>query len=151
MLHLLELDNWRLALLEGFPPAEDAAAEIKCIYGRRVAEMKLQQDFFDYKPEDQQHYIVHELVHILVDGLDTVIDNGVDILIGKPAFTVLHQAWLLQVEYLVDHLAYVFVDVFDGPNSARLWENVLRAERGEAPILEEVSDADPGVDGGASG
>lgn len=138
VLRLLEMDNWRLTLIDDFPPSADAAAEIRCIYGRRVGEMKLQQGFFDDSSEQQQHYVVHEIVHMMVDGIDNVIENGVETLIGRPAYTVLHEAWNVQVEYLVDHLAYVLVDLMDGPNSIGLWENVLRAERGEDPLPEET-------------
>lgn len=136
VMRLLEMNDWRLTLLDELPANGQAAASIECIYGRRVADLRLEQHFADNAPDKQQHYIVHEIVHLLTDGIDNVIENGVETLIGRPAYTVLHEAWDVQVEYLTDHLAYVLVDLMDGPNSQRLWENVLRAERGEEPLPE---------------
>ncbi len=126
---LLEIREWRITLANDPPDNLDAAAEIKCTYGRKVASIKLCREFFSLAPDEQRHVIIHELIHVLTDGLDNVIENGVDTLIGKPAFTVLHEAWNVQLEYLTDHLAYVVEDLIAGGKIGEpLWRAVLAAE-----------------------
>lgn len=132
---VLEIQDWRIVLLAEYPDGTDVSASIKCVYGQRIAELHLAKGLFDEEPERQRHVIVHELVHILTDGCDNVIDNGLDILLGKPAFTVLKEAFDVQIEYLTDHLTYVINELLDGrPNHDRRWENVLRAEHDELPL-----------------
>lgn len=131
---ILELRDWRITLL-GEYSANESAASMKCIYGRRVGELCLAKDFFDFPATNQRHYLIHELTHILTDGCDNVIENGLDTLLGKPAHAVLQAAWLVQVEYLVDQLTYVLDDLMVGiPRHDRLWENLMRAERDELPL-----------------
>lgn len=132
---ILEISDWRIELLGTYPDGDDAAAMIKCTYGQRVAQVSLCKDFFEYDGDRQRHYLVHEIVHVLTDGCDNVIENGLSILLGMPAFTVLQEAWRVQVEYLTDHLAYCFIDMITGRvRHDRLWENLLRAERDELPV-----------------
>jgi hypothetical protein len=131
---VLELQDWRITLLAAYPDG-DAAASMKCVYGQRLGELALCRDFFEFEPDRQRHYIVHELTHILTDGCDNVIENGLDEILGKPAWVVLREAWRVQVEYLTDQLTYVIVDLMtEIPRHDRLWENVLRAERDELPL-----------------
>lgn len=126
---MLEVRDWRIRLCPE-PSEGESAASIKCVYGRRTAELRLSADFFDQPPDDQRHYIIHEIVHITTDGLDNVIENGVETLIGKPAFTVLHEAWNVQLEYLVDHMAYVVEGLIDGGKvGTPLWAAVIAAEK----------------------
>ena len=132
---VLEIQDWRIVLLADYPDGTDVSADIKCVYGQRIAELRLAKGFHDEDPVRLRHVIVHELVHILTDGCDNVIDNGLDILLGKPAFTVLKEAFDVQVEYLTDQLAYVIDELLDGRAiHDRRWENVLRAERDELPL-----------------
>lgn len=132
---MFEIQDWRIELLGTYPDTTDAAASMKCIYGQRLAQLALSKEFFDYPSDRQRHYIVHEIVHVITDGCDNVIENGLSTVMGMPAFTVLQEAWRVQVEYLTDHLTYAFVDLLvDGPKHDRLWENVLRAERDELPL-----------------
>lgn len=132
---VLELQDWRITLRGEYPDGGDAAASMKCVYGQRVGELSLARDFFTFEPDRQRHYIVHELAHILTDGCDNVIENGIDEILGKPAWVVLREAWRVQVEYLTDQVTYIVVDLVTGiGRHDRLWENVMRAERDELPI-----------------
>lgn len=131
---ILEIQDWRITLLGTYAEG-DAAASIKCVYGRRIAELALAKEFFEFPAEQQRHYIVHELVHVITDGCDNVIENGLDEILGKPAWVVLRETWRVQIEYLTDQLTYVVNELLDGrSNHDRLWQNVLRAEQGELPI-----------------
>lgn len=134
---VLEIRDWRIELLGTYPYSTDAAASMKCIYGQRLGSLALAKDFFDNTPARQRHYIVHELAHVITDGCDNVIENGLDVLLGRPAFTVLQEAWRVQLEYLTDQVTYIVDDLLDGrPVHDRLWGNVLRAEQDEPPIPE---------------
>ena len=133
LLDMLEIRDWRIRLDSTPPDDVECATAIKCVYGRRTAGIKLSRDFFDFPPDDQRHYIVHELCHVLTDGLDNVIENGVESLIGKPAFTVLVEAWHVQLEYLTDHLAYIVEGLIaGGKRGDRLWKAVIAAEQRDA-------------------
>lgn len=140
---ILELRDWRITLL-GEYAGGDAAASMKCVYGQRVGQLALAKEFFDFEPERQRHYLVHEMTHILTDGCDNVIENGLDEILGKPAWVVLRESWRVQVEYLTDQLTYVIVDLMtEIPRHDRLWENVLRAERDELPIPDPDTVVEP--------
>lgn len=136
LLLIVESTDWRVQISSEYPDGEDAMASIECIYGRRLANLRLCKDFPTLKPEQQRHTLVHEILHIVTDACDNVIQNAdLPAVLGRPAYTILNATWRTQVEYLTDTLAYAIDELLDGRTKHdRLWENVLRAERGELPI-----------------
>lgn len=128
----LEISNWRIILDDGYPAEDDVAAQIGCTYGRRVATLQLAKDFFSAPAEKQRHYLIHEVVHVMTEGMDNIIENKLDELIGKPAFTVLHEAWAVQVEYHVDQLAYIIEDLIaDIPQHKLLLDVLIASENND--------------------
>lgn len=115
VLDQLELGSWRITLLDEHPPSTDAAASISAIYGRPLAELRLQQGFFDLDLDHIEHYLIHEACHLFSEGIDTVVQNGPESLMGKPAFTMFFEGYKAQMEMMTDRLAYVLAGLLDGP------------------------------------
>jgi hypothetical protein len=106
--HLLtnfEMTEWQVKIDDEYPDGKDIGASISPVYGRKVATMRLCEDFFDFDKTDQSHYIIHELCHLISEGVDTIVQNGPETLMGKPAYTMFFEAYRAQLEYMTDHLA----------------------------------------------
>ena len=116
----LNLINWEIQLnhepadLDGF-----FGASIKPTYGRKVAVLRLCHDFFSYPVETMEHFLTHELCHLLSADVDDVIDNGPEELMGKPAFTIFESSYRMHNERMVDHIA-VFVQQLLSDGERRL-------------------------------
>lgn len=115
----LDLQQWKIVLQH--EPANidspQAGAAIKPIYGRNTASLFLAHDFFTYSIEDMEHYLIHEMCHLLSTHVDDVIENGPETIMGKAAFTIFHQSYLMASERMTDHLAVVIKRLIaDGPN-----------------------------------
>jgi hypothetical protein len=57
------LYDWLLLVLADPPNNSDAAASIETIEGKKVAHIRLAEDWDDFGPTIQREYAVHELVH----------------------------------------------------------------------------------------
>lgn len=131
---LLELADWRVILCDEHVESPNAAASMKVIFGRKLGELRLAKDFWDNDLEHIEHYLIHEMCHLLSDPLDSVIEGGVEILIGKPAFTVLSEQWTVQLEIMTDTLAYAFQYLMSGgPEYDRLLQAIDCVRLGELP------------------
>jgi hypothetical protein len=117
----LELGHWRIKLLDE-PCDEDAGASIEVIYGQYLAQIKLQVGFFELPLAKMEHYLLHELCHLYSEGIDTVVRNGPDVIMGKPAYTMFYEAYRAQMELMTDQLAYVvheFLEQIEGYRRVR--------------------------------
>jgi len=106
ILDALLMPYWELRLLEATPAGNDSAAEIKTVFGRRVAELYLEDRFFDNPPDRLEHYILHELCHLVTEDLDSVVRNGPPDVMGGPATNVFEAHWKWQLELVTDQMAY---------------------------------------------
>lgn len=59
---LLALKDWRAEII-GRPAADHAIATVDLIYGRKLMQLRLSEDFLAASPEDQRHTVAHELIH----------------------------------------------------------------------------------------
>lgn len=123
VLKQLELSDWRINLSDDPPEHGDAGASITSTYGRQLATLNLPNGFFDDDLTKIEHYLIHEICHLYSEGIDNVINNGPEILMGKPAFTVFFEAYKVAMEYMTDKLAYVVADLLDGAK----YDALLRA------------------------
>lgn len=101
----LGLRDWTIVLM--FEPTDDEEDGASCgiIYGRRLAEIRLGKDFASITPDKQQHFLVHELLHIHLDPLTSLIEATMPDLIGKAGWTILDEAQRERTEHAVDALA----------------------------------------------
>lgn len=59
----LGLRDWTISILDGPPENPNAAASIRCLEGRKRAEIDLSDRFMTDDETDQRHVAVHELLH----------------------------------------------------------------------------------------
>lgn len=103
--NLLGLYDWRLKLAYEQPDDDDAMAEVKVTFGRRVATIYLCRDFTELSLQDQQHAIVHELLHIHLDPTFSLLSTTLPDLVGQPTWSVVQTAQREREEHAVDALA----------------------------------------------
>lgn len=134
----LEIRDWEIVLLDAPPDDKDAAASMDCTYGKKRANLQLAHDFFMYRPDLQEHYLIHELCHIVHDNVDKVIeDQGLSLILGKPAYTILERMYVLQMEVFTDTFACIVVEMFkDGQRYHKLFKEMLEAEHRPALLAD---------------
>ena len=65
----LRLRDWTVRVKDDGPEGRDDHASVQCVYGRKLANIRLSDEFLGDDPEEQRHTVVHELLHChLVDG-----------------------------------------------------------------------------------
>jgi hypothetical protein len=64
---LIGLRDWTIRLEDVAPSNPDVTAAISCIYGRRLAHIRLSDSFLDDGPEEQRATCIHELLHCHFD------------------------------------------------------------------------------------
>lgn len=110
------LRDWDLYLMPEKPPDEEAAASVRCVYGRRKANIYIGDDFWHSNPEEQRRIILHELIHVHQDQTLTLVEETLPDLLGKPAMFTFEKAYRQANEHGVDALAAAIADRYP------LWE-----------------------------
>lgn len=90
------LRDWSVHVLSG-RPGDDENASICCLWGRRVAEIKLSDDWFADDPPRQRQALVHELIHAHLASMHWLVQDALE-----PS---LHPAYELTLEYAIDAMA----------------------------------------------
>lgn len=107
----LGLRDWTIDLcrtLDDEEPDDEgnfAMATCAHTYGRRHAVIKLHEKFLERRPDEQRHYIAHELTHCHFAPVWNQTRDDLTTLLGKPADTVFWAAWRQNMEYGVDGVA----------------------------------------------
>lgn len=103
----LGLRDWTLILSHDPPKDEDAGGEIEPRYARKVATVKVAKDFRELTPEYQRHVIVHELLHLHVEGAAVIVRNDLweGRLVSYDAYQAIWYAYRTQMELGVDGIA----------------------------------------------
>jgi hypothetical protein len=98
------LKDWETVIRHDTPDDSNAAAAMITITGRRIVWIKLGNGFFADTPENQRHYMLHELVHVHTDDIDTAIWQAKDV-ITSDAFTLLEKVVKDRIEFATDVIA----------------------------------------------
>lgn len=104
----LELRDWTFNVEHAALPSEDGLstlADVTCTDGRKLATVRVCENFRERDPEEQRHVIVHELVHCHLTQLQDQCESDLHSLIGRPADTVFELSFRRNLEYAVDALA----------------------------------------------
>lgn len=111
----MDLRDWTLILVHDPPTDEAASGEVRCVLGRRVAEIRFDPEWIlDRSPAEVRHTVVHELVHCqLADPHNLVQHVLPDIhgpgrkrsVLGQTGYDAFYGAFLLAIEHSVDALA----------------------------------------------
>jgi hypothetical protein len=126
-----EFRDWEIVLQDEPPDRKEAAAEVICEYGKKRAEVRLSWDFFEFKPDRQEHYLLHELMHIVNDPSLKVVDHsGLPDLLGMPAWTVFQENYRQAMEVVNDTWTVIVKGFFaDGEKYRKLFDKIIKAER----------------------
>lgn len=103
----LGLTEWDIALkLDQRPDGAEATAEVRVTKNRLRASLYFAEDFFTDSPSDQRHVVVHELCHLPMDQVDSVVwDGDINLALGAAAFAVYGPVAKKASEQAVDRFA----------------------------------------------
>lgn len=100
----MELRDWTIELLR--ETCEDGAyAVVYPTFGRKIAEIKLTENFRELAPETQRHTIVHELVHCHLEPAANMVYKDLEDYLGKQTDQIFWNGFKRQIEYGVDAIA----------------------------------------------
>ena len=99
------LKDWELTLHDEPPDLDQALASVECVYGRRVAHIRVAPDFDHYTPESQRNAVLHELIHIHTEPVRALIRTALPSLIGAPAFEAFMAGFTQADEHATDAIA----------------------------------------------
>lgn len=109
---IFRLHHWDVYLANQY--AEDSAqASVHPLYGRHVAAIYINKNWFNYPPEDQRNAMVHEILHIVHNEQTDVVRVGYSS--AMPSHKVGNAFWALferETEMMVDHLANCLSEFF---------------------------------------
>lgn len=110
----MRLGYWHFTL-EDKPAPDDAHAHIICTGGRESAVINVCWDWDSLEPEKQRHFVVHELVHALLQPAEDVLNAVWDMQDDSYQHVVtIHRN---QIEYSVDSLALIIADSMPLPGT----------------------------------
>lgn len=92
------LKDWLFHIHDEPTESSEAAAEIYPTFGRKVATIHFSDRFLDDSPEAQREIVCHELIHCHFNAACQVADRLEE---------VLHEVFIMEIEYGVDGLASV--------------------------------------------
>lgn len=141
----MEIRDWEIVLHDSPPDNAEAAAMMDCTYGKKRGNLHLAHDFFSYQEKDQEHYLIHELCHIVHDNVDKVLeDKSLSTVLGIPAYTMVYAHYCLQMETFTDTFAIIVrLLMADGEIYKDLLRKVFEAEHDQrsAPVTERTGNA----------
>lgn len=103
----LGLKDWVFKL--SHDPLTDAVdANVTVVKHRRIAWIRLHQDWRQRTREEQRHLVVHELLHIHLWYIDHRFewDGQIAAVLGRPITTVLEYELTRDIEQATDAIAY---------------------------------------------
>lgn len=101
---MLELRDWTFGLAHA-PADPGKQATVDIVYGRKLAQIAVCEDFRDLPAEEQRHVIAHELVHCHLESACSMVRSDIVAHLGGPADGVFWAGFVRQIEYGVDALA----------------------------------------------
>jgi hypothetical protein len=105
---LMGLRDWTVQVASGPPEAAEARASVQPLYGRRIANVWLSDEFLDdADPADQRQTACHELVHCLFADCAQIAEEELE-----PAAW---RAWRRQFEHGIDAVASAFAEALPLP------------------------------------
>ena len=105
--NMLGLENWDV-FLTWAASSDDANASIHPVYGRHMAGLSVNKEWFSYTPEVQRNTILHELLHVVHNRQTEVIRT-------TPQARGMWLTFERETEMMVDQLATVLDQFFPYP------------------------------------
>jgi hypothetical protein len=107
----MRLRDWTVKL------GEEAAdygncADIRIVYGRKLATVYLPADSRSTAPEELRHTLVHELIHVHFEPMANAVRNDLEPYLGRTAGALFFEGFKRQYEYGTDGLADAIAPLF---------------------------------------
>jgi hypothetical protein len=111
MANHIGLHDWTITVIHEDPEHDTALASVECVYGRRIANVRVCHDFDVHPPEEQRTACLHELLHVHFWAThQTVLDmTGY---LGSEGREIARDAWRQNQEHAIDAVAEAFSDHF---------------------------------------
>lgn len=95
------LRDWTLHLLKE-PCDEDCNAQTQMIFGRKIASIRVSEEFRDIEPERVRVTVVHELTHLHFAAVTSQSQQDLQGHLSGQALDLFWSGWLRNFEYGVD-------------------------------------------------
>lgn len=99
------LRDWAFEFPGGEPDNENWGADVECLPGRKVANIRFRGDCREWDLDTLRATICHELVHCHLAPLQHQCENDLDGLLGRPSAEVFFNGFRRNLEYAVDAVA----------------------------------------------
>lgn len=136
------LRDWLLYVSHEPPAVAAAEAMVRVVYGRKIATIWLSREFGEMPRGRIRHILVHELTHVILDPVTSVIQNTGQELLGKPAYIALWEAVRERSELATDQVADVVAPTMPLIDWTLVDEDLDRVEWTAKPA--EMIDTPPG-------
>ncbi len=111
LLCIMGLSDWRIILMPEPPNRNaDAYAEVRPIFGQRVATLMFAPDMRSWNSEKLRRVLCHELTHCHLDRMDTAY-NGVADELGTQARNIADRNWTSNLEDATDNIACAWCEL----------------------------------------
>lgn len=104
---------WFLLSHEPLDSEDDALAHIDPTEGANRAVIRLCRDFLDQELDQRRHTVIHELLHCHHHHATDIIRLTLPKLLGQPTYDAVWEPFRLQIEVMVDSLAFVVASLVD--------------------------------------
>ena len=113
---------------------DEAGACCQVIFGRKVLQIWLSEDFARNPKAERQHMILHELFHAHTNGLMLSIEPTIRMHLGIPSWDMLYASYRERVEILTDTLAVEFGRLLASLKQEKPSEETIPGIDGSVPI-----------------
>ncbi len=110
----LKCGDWTISLPHDRFCEDDAHATIQFTSGKRVAVIRFGADLLDRSREEQRHTIVHEVIHILINPMESAFD-ALSSQITSATYSVAWSNFNRHLEEATDQLAFVLAPMLPLP------------------------------------
>ena len=108
---ILQLNNYRIRVNKEPAGDPDALLCISTVAGRKIANIYVGSTFFDEREDEQEHAVVHELLHILTEQPLQVFMQMATGIVSSDLLDSVKTAITREMEYSTDHLADVIYEL----------------------------------------
>jgi hypothetical protein len=115
----LGLRDWAFHILDETVLRDDSDAEVHCIEGRKLARLRLSEDFLRSDAQNQRHTLTHELIHCQL---------AAGVIVAEKLLSASERSlFMLSIEYGVDGLADAVAPLMPLPPKPKPARNGARA------------------------
>lgn len=110
----LQLNDWDVTISVHTPNDETTMAQMDITSTRHHGALRIGSAFWKAEPSEQRYVLAHELVHLHLRRLGTIVE-GTEAALGANAFSMLSHSFNIAEEYATDALASVIANQFKLP------------------------------------